>query len=128
MKTALLLLLLAFVCNAGTARGQIIAYQTSATTVLPKEEMRYCGAPLRNADGTIARSSAVLSAFKRAHPCPATGLSTGACPGWIMDHVIPLACGGCDAVANLQWLPTDLWKQKSLFERDAGVYSKEACK
>jgi hypothetical protein len=23
-----------------------------------------------------------------------------------MDHTIPLACGGCDAVVNLSWLPT----------------------
>jgi hypothetical protein len=24
-------------------------------------------------------------------------------PGWIVDHVIPLACGGADAVSNMAW-------------------------
>lgn len=46
------------------------------------------------------RSHAVAREFEREHPCPATG---GACPGWVKDHVVPLACGGPDAVANLQW-------------------------
>jgi hypothetical protein len=41
--------------------------------------------------------------FQRQHPCPSTGRTTGACPGFVKDHVIPLACGGPDSVANLQW-------------------------
>jgi hypothetical protein len=49
------------------------------------------------------RSHAVLDAFQRAHPCPSTGLPHGACPGWVKDHICPLACGGPDAVSNLQW-------------------------
>jgi hypothetical protein len=70
------------------------------------QETRYCGEPERYAaGGGIKRSSAVLKAFRKIHPCPATGLTTGACPGWAIDHVIPLAVGGCDAVSNLQWLP-----------------------
>lgn len=68
-------------------------------------ETRYCGEPRRDTSGDIYRSSAVRSAFLRAHPCPVTGASTGVCPGWQVDHVIPLACGGCDAVNNMQWLP-----------------------
>lgn len=74
----------------------------------PFDETRICGEPARDANGRIARSSEVLTAFKRIHPCPSTGLSTGACKGWAIDHVIPLACGGCDAVGNLQWLPNKL--------------------
>ena len=80
-------------------------------------ELRYCGTPVRNQDGTIHRRADVLAAFKKAHPCPATGKTTGACPGWYMDHVVSLACGGCDAVSNLQWLPEKEWRAKSLFER-----------
>lgn len=60
---------------------------------------------VRNADGTIHRSQSVLAAFKKAHPCPVTGLTTGACNGWAIDHVIPLAVCGRDALDNLQWLP-----------------------
>jgi len=32
-----------------------------------------------------------------------TGLTSGPCPGYVKDHVLPLACGGSDAVSNLQW-------------------------
>ena len=74
----------------------------------PLDETRYCGEPVRNSAGQIIRRSDVLTAFKKVHPCPATGLSKGACPGWSIDHVIPLACGACDEVVNLQWLPNKL--------------------
>jgi len=71
-------------------------------------DTRYCGAPLRDEDGRIARRSDVLVVFQRLYPCPATGKPSGACPGWAKDHVIPLAVGGCDSVSNLQWLPNEL--------------------
>jgi hypothetical protein len=74
----------------------------------PLDETRYCGEPKRTADGSILRRSDVLREFKKLHPCPATGFKTGACPRWNIDHVIPLACSGCDAVSNLQWLPVEI--------------------
>jgi hypothetical protein len=49
------------------------------------------------------RSYSVKHEFQRQHPCPSTGPPTGACPGYVKDHIVPLACGGPDAVANLQW-------------------------
>jgi hypothetical protein len=49
------------------------------------------------------RSASVKREFQLTHPCPATGRTSGACPGYVKDHVLPLACGGPDAVANLQW-------------------------
>ena len=36
-------------------------------------------------------------------PCPSTGRTTGACPGYRKDHIVALACGGPDAVSNMQW-------------------------
>ena len=72
------------------------------------EETRYCGEPKRDANGRIVRRADVRAAFKRLHPCPATARAVGACPGWQIDHVIPLACGGCDSVGNAQWLPDRL--------------------
>ena len=98
-------------------------------------ETRYCGAPARNADGSIKRSTAVLNAFKRAHPCPATGLTTGACPGWAANHTIPLACGGCDSVSNLDWMPAQIKSCKEPWCRDrwernvydAGIAGTDAC-
>lgn len=78
-------------------------------TVLPAlTEVRYCGTPRRTPTGLIIRRTDVISAFRKVHQCPSTNLYKGACPGWAMNHVIPLACGGCDAVSNLQWLPNDV--------------------
>ena len=75
----------------------------------PLDETRYCATtPHRDADGSISRRADVLRAFRAIHPCPSTGQPRGACPGWNVDHVIPLANGGCDAVGNLQWLPVEL--------------------
>jgi hypothetical protein len=49
------------------------------------------------------RSASVKREFQLTHPCPATGRTSGACPGYVKDHVLPLTCGGLDAVTNLQW-------------------------
>lgn len=72
----------------------------------PLREYRYCGPPERTADGRIKRSREVIRAYRRLYPCPATGQSAGPCPGWAINHTIPLASGGCDAVSNLDWMPT----------------------
>lgn len=74
----------------------------------PLVETRYCGAPKRNAAGVIVRRADVLAAFRKVHPCPSTMLLTGACPGWALDHVWPLAVCGCDSVANVQWLKNEI--------------------
>lgn len=100
----------------------------SAFAELPAlEELRYCGEPLRDIRGIIYRNYRVIAKFKEIHPCPETGKKSGACPGWAIDHVIPLACGGCDAVSNMQWLPNELKSAakigKDRFERK--IYQKE---
>lgn len=82
--------------------------QPLAPAIDPLKEYRQCGAPPRDADGVIKRSSAVIYAYRKLHPCPVTGKTTGACPGWAINHVIPLASGGCDAVSNMMWLPVQV--------------------
>ena len=67
--------------------------------------------------GAAERSRAARAAFLRAHPCPATGLSTGACPGWVVDHVTPLCAGGADAPTNMQWQTAADAKRKDVDER-----------
>jgi hypothetical protein len=64
------------------------------------------------------RSASVKREFQLTHPCPATGLTSGVCPGCVKDHIVPLACGGPHAVSNMQW-PTirdakanDKWETK----------------
>jgi hypothetical protein len=63
---------------------------------------------MRLKDGSIRRRADVLRAFQAIHPCPSTGLTTGKCPGWEMNHDRSLACGGRDAVSNLSWMPIDI--------------------
>lgn len=63
------------------------------------------------------RSVAAKRAFRRQHPCPATGYSTGPCPGYVIDHIKPLACGGPDAPDNMQWQTVPDGKAKDAVER-----------
>jgi len=56
------------------------------------------------ADARIQRSKIAVAEFKRDHPCPANGAKRGACPGWEVDHPVPLCAGGPDTKANMQWL------------------------
>lgn len=68
-------------------------------------ETRYIdGTVVRNARGEIVRSKAVTRAFAEAHFCPDNGLPDAGCPGWAIQHALPLACGGRDAVDNMIWL------------------------
>lgn len=62
------------------------------------------------------RSKAARAEFMRAHPCPATGATRGACPGWVVDHVFPLACGGRDAPENMAWQTAAAAKAKDAWE------------
>ena len=74
--------------------------------------------PKRDVDGTILRSAAPLHQFQKLYPCPSTNERVGPCPGWHKDHVIPLACGGCDTVANLQWLPVEIKSAPGILAKD----------
>ena len=58
------------------------------------------------------RSSAARAAFRRKVACPGTGKTTGPCPGFEVDHKIPLACGGPDTPANMQWLTVEANRRK----------------
>lgn len=60
-----------------------------------------------------ARGTAAVREFRRANPCPATGQTRGACPGWQVDHVQALVCGGRDEPANLQWLTAQEHREKT---------------
>jgi 5-methylcytosine-specific restriction endonuclease McrA len=84
----------------------------------PLVDYRQTGQVPRTEAGKTERSAAVLAAFREKYPCPATGKSSGSCPGWAIDHVIPLACGGVDAVYNLQWLPNTIKSAKGSDSKD----------
>lgn len=62
------------------------------------------------------RSRTVRAEFMRANPCPATGATRGACPGFQVDHREALICGGKDELANLQWITIEDHKAKTRVE------------
>jgi len=66
---------------------------------------------------TTKRSQQVTTEFKSHWKCPSTGVYGGKCPGFIMDHKIPLSCGGPDEWRNLQWQSVAEARAKDLWER-----------
>lgn len=71
----------------------------------------------RDKHGRIKRSHAAKTAFERQQPCPSTGKTSGRCPGYIVDHVRALECGGPDDPSNMQWQTTAEAKAKDKLER-----------
>ena len=94
--TGLLIVACAFIPNAAQA-GAVDKRYCYAITDIP-----------RDSNGVIIRSSKPGYAFRQIHSCPVTFKTTGACPGWSIDHVIPLASGGCNILENMQWLPNEI--------------------
>jgi len=75
-----------------------------------------CAGCARASNGRIARSPQAKRAFRKLHPCPATGRTSGACPGYVIDHVVPLKRGGADAPDNMQWQTSAAAKAKDKIE------------
>ncbi len=47
---------------------------------------------------------------------PLHGKTSGACPGYVGDHVVPLKRGGADRPSNMQWQGTAEAKAKDKWE------------
>lgn len=70
--------------------------------------------------GAEARDAKQVYAFRKVHACPATGkLGFATCPGWIVDHIVPLCWGGADNPENMQWQEKAASYKKDVFERAA---------
>ncbi len=63
------------------------------------------------------RSLAAKNDFKYSHPCPSNGNNHGSCPGYVIDHITALACGGLDLPSNMQWQSVAEGKAKDKWER-----------
>jgi len=70
----------------------------------------------RDSHGKIARDPRQTNAFKKEHPCPSTGKTSGSCPGYVIDHINPLKRGGADTPSNMQWQTEGAAKQKDKWE------------
>jgi hypothetical protein len=75
-----------------------------------------CVSCARDSKGRIRRSARAKTEFRRSHPCPATGRTKGACPGYVIDHIKPLKRGGPDTPSNMQWQTKAAAKAKDRIE------------
>jgi hypothetical protein len=75
-----------------------------------------CASCARDSKGHIARNARSVQAFKKSHPCPSTGKTSGACPGYVIDHIQPLKRGGVDSPGNMQWQTKAAAKAKDKVE------------
>jgi hypothetical protein len=72
------------------------------------------------AEARIPRDRCEVHAFRLEHPCPSTGLTSGACPGYIVDHRVTLCVGGLDRRENMQWQTVEDAKAKDKWECKPG--------
>jgi hypothetical protein len=92
--------------------------ERSSNLTAPRETLA-CGDWPRTGGSVItasARGAAARAAFRRCEPCPSTGLFTGRCPGYVVDHIVALKRGGADEPANMQWQSYEEAKRKDRIE------------
>lgn len=69
------------------------------------------------ADAKTHRSQTARHEFVKQQACPATGRHRLPCPGYVIDHIKALACGGADDPGNMQWQTVAEGKAKDKWER-----------
>jgi hypothetical protein len=92
----------------GSAKGSGAKASHAKVPKVPKAPR---AAVPRDATGKIQRSEAAKHQFETQ-----TGYPHGR-PGYVVDHIRPLACGGLDAPSNMQWQTVDAAKAKDGVER-----------
>lgn len=71
---------------------------------------------LRRRRGAVSPASLRRSSTPRRTFMRASGYATGR-PGYVVDHIVPLACGGADHPDNMQWQTVEDAKAKDRIER-----------
>jgi hypothetical protein len=95
----------------GAAKGSAHSKPAKAAKTKPTATKTARVAVPRDERGRIQRSDAARHAFARQ-----TGYPKGR-PGYVIDHIVPLACGGADAPSNMQWQTIAEGKAKDKTER-----------
>ena len=75
-----------------------------------------CISCARDSRGRIKRNPEAKLEFRKTHPCPSTGKTSGPCPGYVIDHIKALKRGGADRPYNMQWQTTQAARAKDRIE------------
>lgn len=87
----------------GTARRSSGSHAGTKHRVGHGQSRQRPASAARERDAKIKRRQDARAEFQRAYPCPSTGKTGGACPGYVVDHIVPLNRGGADTALNMQW-------------------------
>ena len=86
---------------------------------LAADRGKHCTVPhVRGANGKVrqVRDRNEVAKFRAHFPCPSTEKRTGACPGWVVDHVVALHHCGPDKSTNMAWQSVEDAKAKDRWE------------
>jgi hypothetical protein len=64
-----------------------------------------------------AAGRAAEAQFRAANPCPTSEKAQGRCTGYVIDRVVPIACGGTEHPDNMRWITLPEAKAKARWER-----------
>jgi hypothetical protein len=114
VKRAFFLLLSLFLCVSQLSfarRGSYSGSRSSHRSYHSPTYRSHSNRAISSRHGRIHRSAAAKREFMK---------QTGHPHGWsghVVDHVVPLACGGADAPSNMQWQTVEEAKAKDKWER-----------
>jgi hypothetical protein len=94
----------------------VLAVMATASIASARSASRGSTVKMHTIAATTHRSSSARRAFQRSHPCPSTGGTSGACRGYVVDHIVPLKRGGADTPSNMQWQTVEAAKAKDKIE------------
>src|SRR5215510_2820028 len=86
--------------------------RSTSTTTTKSSVPKKSSISKRNSNGKIKRSSSARADFMRQ-----TGYPKGR-KGYVVDHIVPLECGGADVPSNMQWQTVREAKIKDRSERN----------
>lgn len=96
--------------SAGSTSGKSTTKTSSTSTKASSSHKAKAAVPRTN-KGRIARSREAKHQFEVQSGFPHCR------PGYVVDHVRPLVCGGADAPSNMQWQTIEAARAKDSVER-----------
>src|SRR5262245_27901806 len=98
--------------SRNSSSSKVRGTKNTKSSTVSSSNRRKSTVAARNAKGRIQRSSTARAAFMRQ-----TGYPNGR-KGYVVDHVVPLECGGADVPSNMQWQTVQAAKIKDRRERN----------